>query len=315
MADLALDAVVSRPLPHRHELTHLLVNFAEKHIPLYTMPFLQEGTASYFGGRWGRSPRTIMYTGAALIRNNITDLDDILTYADFHGVVGTPDVSYPLSAILTDRLLARMDPQQFLDLYRALSGPLTYVRAFTKEDIMAMLGKYSGVSWNVLADDCRRLADGMKTCGIDPLPAVPGEKPLRTMKSAANGILVNIWKTDEFFQFQIIASDTTHAGLLLISNDSKAPSAYVSRLFSQHAPGEVYHGEPFGIKFTEAEVSCYNYLCDELTGIYVPGFAGTIESPAPDLWDASAQTYRFTIEKSLFPSTDPSKWQLRIVSF
>ncbi len=313
MADLPLDAVVSRQLPHRHELTHLLVNFAERHIPLYTLPFLQEGTAAYFGGRWGRSPRTILYTGAAIIGNQINDIGDVLTYDDFHTKVGTPDISYPLSGIFVNCLLGKLGPKRFLDLYRLFSGSLEDVRAFTKEEVMAIVAKYCGVTWDEIADDCRRGAESMGTCGISPLTDTPAPAPLATISDSGGKIQVSIWQTDDAFRFEISASDSARPGILLISDGADDSTSYVSRLFSQHAPGKVYHGEPFGIKFTEAEVSCYDYRCDELTGIYVPGFAGTIESPAPSLWDASARKYRFIIEKALFPSSDLTKWRLRIV--
>ncbi len=313
MADLPLDAVVSRQFPHWHELTHLLVNFAEKHIPLYTIPFLQEGTASYFGGRWGRSPKTIMYTGAALIRNGINDVGDVLSYNDFHVTVGVPDISYPLSAIIVDRLLTRMNPQDFLDLYRLFSGSLDDVRAFTKEEVMAIVGKYCGATWDDIADDCRRFVDSMTICGIKPCEEPPAAAPVSEVSDMGNELHVRIWEDSDDYQFEISASDSVHSGILLISDDENDSTAYISRLFSQHAPGETYRGEPFGIKFTEAEVSCYDYLCDELTGIYVPGFAGTIELPAPNLWDASDRTYRFAVEKALVPPGDPSKWLMQII--
>lgn len=314
MADLPLDAVVSRQLPHRHELTHLLINFAEKHIPLYTIPFLQEGTASYLGGRWGRSPKTIMYTGAALIRNDINDVGDVLTYDDFHTKVGTPDISYPLSGILIDRLLENLGSKRFLDLYRLFSGSLDDVRAFTKEEVMTIVGRYCGTTWDEIAKECRRLADSMTTCGIRPCLEIPAAPPVVAISDTGKEMAVRLWVSDDAVQFEISIPDSARSGILLISDGANDSPAFISRLFSQHAPGKTYRGEPFGIKFSGAEVSCYDYLCDELTGIYVPGFAGTIESPAPSLWDGAAREYRFMVDKTLFPSSDPTKWRVRFVA-
>ncbi|MDD4051071.1 MAG: hypothetical protein PHR28_04110, partial [candidate division Zixibacteria bacterium] len=40
MTDLQVDAVVSQTLPHEHELTHLLINYRLRQLPLYSLPLM-----------------------------------------------------------------------------------------------------------------------------------------------------------------------------------------------------------------------------------------------------------------------------------
>ena len=63
MTNFQFDAIISRHLPHTHELVHMLYNFAQEDLPLFTLPVLQEGLACCLGGRWGKSPDVINYWG------------------------------------------------------------------------------------------------------------------------------------------------------------------------------------------------------------------------------------------------------------
>ena len=141
MTNLQFDAIISRRLPHYHEMVHLLVNYALKELPLYTLPCLQEGVAVCFGGRWDKSLQVVFQVGHFTLAQKFFQLEDVLTYDAFHQTVGNPDFSYPLSGIFVKFLIEQFGIERFKALYRELSGTDTAVRAFSLEDVQSKISE------------------------------------------------------------------------------------------------------------------------------------------------------------------------------
>ncbi|MEK7775122.1 MAG: hypothetical protein AAB305_04480, partial [Candidatus Zixiibacteriota bacterium] len=83
--DLASDDIISSTFPHYHELTHFLVNYSLKSLPLYTLPVFREGIAVTYGGRWGKAAGPLFELGKFLYDQQITEVDSILTISGFEG--------------------------------------------------------------------------------------------------------------------------------------------------------------------------------------------------------------------------------------
>jgi hypothetical protein len=153
MTNLQFDAIISRHLPHYHEMVHLLINYALKELPLYTLPCLQEGIAVCLGGRWRKSPGVIFQLGHFTLAQRIYRLPDVLTYEGFHEKVNNPDFSYPLSGIFVKFLIERFGIERFKSLYRNLSGTEAKVRSFSVEDVQSQVSITCEMPWAEIQSD------------------------------------------------------------------------------------------------------------------------------------------------------------------
>ena len=101
------------------------MNFKLRKQHLYTIPILREGIAVKLGGRWGKAPSTLKDLGAFIYKNQILEIDSILTMTDFERRRGTPDrtslIRSPVCSLII--LLIASVQDKFFDLYRGTFGP------------------------------------------------------------------------------------------------------------------------------------------------------------------------------------------------
>jgi len=305
MTSLPFDAIISRRLPHYHEITHLLVNYALKELPLYTLPCLQEGVATCFGGRWDKSPQVVFQVGNFTLAQKFFQLEDVLTYAGFHETVGNSDFSYPLSGIFVKFLIEQFGIERFKLLYRELSGTDAAVRAFSVEDVQSKISEISGAQWTEIQKDFDGYWRQLEFSGL-----VPGgfseNEPIATMKSA--NLSAQIWDSESSYIIEIRATIDMPKGVILMKD--KSPSGtqgYQSGLFTDHLPNAHYDGEIYGIQFSDSEAGLYNYYTDNLVAKYISSF-----SPSNEYWNSEERIMRFRLEKSVF-NQKISDFQLRLV--
>jgi hypothetical protein len=120
MYNLAYDAIVSTYNTHYHELTHLLVNFKLKHLPLFSHPFLQEGIAVALGGRGGLSADVVTELGTFLDESQTIRYPALLRRSDFTFLDAS--ISYPAAGAYNRFLIESIGTGRFLDLYRRHCG-------------------------------------------------------------------------------------------------------------------------------------------------------------------------------------------------
>ncbi len=314
ITDLPMDAVITRHLPHKRELMHLLINYAAEDVGLFTVPFIQEGTAVYFGGRWGRSAVTIRYLGAAIGRMDLADVNDLLTGDGFHHEIGSPDLSYPLSGLLIECLI-KQSSGNYVDLYRRLSGTVAEIDTLSADQVIERVEKTIGVSRDDVTKQYQRLVHDVTECGIRPFTGLPSGEKIATLISDDSTVRVDIVDLGEEFCFEISGSDTEFKGILLFSSDDFHPGeVYRSYLFAEHCPNRRYGGEYLGIRYSPDEIGCYDYLCNELMGTYVVSFSATAPSASGTHYDAGKHAYRFAIAKYLFRGEDVRDSEIRIVN-
>jgi hypothetical protein len=271
MGDLALDAVITQEFPHEHELVHILINFALEENSLYTLPFMQEGLACNLGGRWGRAPAIIQYSGFVNLHFGIAKIEDILSYEDFYGKIGSAETSYPVSAVFINYIMRLCQPDRFLELYRQLSGTDMEVQSISQADIISKIETASGQSWNSIVEKFDNFWPRFEFCGIKPfLYNTPADSTLIYM---SNAIRLSVWKLN-FDYLQEIDFSNSPDGCVIILLDKQNPPGenYQSLLFYEHLPNEQYTGQRYGIKVTASEVGLYDYFCNRLIASYVMGF-------------------------------------------
>jgi hypothetical protein len=305
MTNLQSDAIVSRHLPHYHEMVHLLMNYALKELPLYTLPCFQEGIAVCLGGRWGKSPGVIFQIGHFTLAQEIFQLEDVLSYDGFHRKVNNPDFSYPLSGIFVKFLIERFGMERFRPLYRGLSGAEATVRAFSVEDVQSKVSKICEMSWVDIGNEFAGYWEQFEFSGLVPGGYLVPNEPMMIVKSA--GLYAQVWDLDDAYLFGIRAMTDTPSGVILMKDSSwSVAESYRSRLFAEHLPDAPYDGEVYGIQFSADDVGLYDYYTNNLVAKYVSSF-----SPSSDYWEPEERTIRFRLEKSVL-RREISDFQLRL---
>lgn len=304
MADLQTDAVVSRSLPHEHELTHLLVNSLLKRLPLYTLPLLQEGLAAYCGGRWSKSPQAIAYQGYITLSNEIGRLDDLLTRAGFLDPAVGAEVSYPIAALFTGYLLEKRGIEDYLSLYAALSGSDSQVGSFDANRVKAAIEKVCGVPWTDVAAGFEAYWKQLPLQGILPDTNRPSRRPDFGIDTA--GVQVFIWNDSTLVHVVVDLPPEVREGVIAIPSANHTPSpAYRSRLFAERLPRATHTGEHIGIRFSAQEATVYDFLTNKLLASYVHAL-----SLQPGYCDSVTGTLRFAVAADLLRDIDLARARL-----
>jgi hypothetical protein len=314
ITDLPSDAVITRHLPHKHELTHLLINYALKNIPLYTTPFLQEGIACHLGGRWGRSPGVIAYTGYAVFKYELADLEDILTFNDFHYTIGSPDVSYPISALFVNYMIEEISMDNFKLIYRELSGTIHDIRGFSLDTVSSIIEKVWGKSWDDIESGFNLWWPQFAATGIMPISEEPGDIEPKMIHD--NGGMIAILDQGSTIGFFVTLGDDRTAGFLLLKDPAQeSDEGYVSYLFKQHLPDEGYGGERYGIRLSPDEIGLYDYLCNELVASFILSFSGNPDSLKIVSRNLENSLYSLSIAKSVLDINQDSDYEKRLITY
>jgi len=133
------DAVATTYSCHFHEVAHFLINYKLKNLPLYTVPFLQEGFAVALGGRGGQSANVLNDIGYYLIKNNISDYKNLFETDGFKNEDAT--ISYPLAGLFSKYLIGK-NIEDYLNIYKSLSGSFEEINRI----------KLNSINSNILSD-------------------------------------------------------------------------------------------------------------------------------------------------------------------
>ena len=334
MTNLQFDAIISRRLPHYHEMVHFLVNYALKELPLYTLPCLQEGVAVCFGGRWDKSPQVVFQIGHFTLAQSFFSVEDVLTYNGFHETVGNPDFSYPLSGIFVKFLIEQLGKdssssflydgtfsfpkrkslvgvERFKLLYRELSGTDDVVRAFSLEDVQAKISEIYKTPWAEMQKKFAGYWGQFEFSGLIP-GGLPESKLIESVKSA--NLSAQIWDSENAYFFEIHVTTDIPKGMILMKDKALSGKGhesltenYQSKLFAEHLPNARYDGEIYGLQFSADEAGLYNYYTDTLVAKYISSF-----SPSNEYWNSEERVMRFRLEKSVL-NQKISDFQIRLV--
>jgi len=299
MTNLQFDAVVTRHLPHYHELVHFMINFALRELPLYTLPFLQEGLACTYGGRWNKSPEIILYMGYHNLALELAKLDDILTYTGFFTKVGMPDITYPISTQFVKLIIDKRGFDKFLDLYSNLSGPSQVVVSFLINDIQKAAEKVFQQSWTEIAEDYKKEWQQYRYCGIMPghssVESSDNNNKRKIISKESNNLSIKISEHKDGYNFKAHLPTNNNSGFLLLM-DSSLPvkDTYRSSLFAEHLSEITYTGERFAIQFSRDDAGFYDYYDNRLIAKFVGGF-----TPSDEYWNEEDKTVTFWMEKGV----------------
>jgi hypothetical protein len=297
LAYLSMDAIITRHLPHPHEMTHLLINYALDSVPLFTLALVQEGLACALGGRWGKSPEVINQLGSVILENGLCSLDDILTQYSFNIKVGMPDITYPVASLFVGFLIDRIGMPEFKELYLDLSGSSEFVRTLSKEKVVSIIEKYCHSDFESVKAEFLEYAGQFKDGGISVRADYSDTDLIQSIN--ADSIEVDIFESAEYYDFLVKASGDNYCGVIMFSDDTRhLPESYKSWMFEEHLPESEYNSACYGVRFDMNECGFYDYRMNMLKAKLMSSFF-----PEKKYFDAENKTIRFSLKKSYLPES------------
>lgn len=285
----SMDAIISRYMPPFHELSQFLVNYSLKNPPAHTHALFKYGTATFLGGRWGRSSEVQLAMGSYLYLNELAELDTLMVSESFPSFDANPDFAYPLAGLFCEYLWNQLGREKYFELYRHFSGSREQVNAINAAKFKEMVSAKLGKDWAAVEAGFKKYVASENMAGITPGGIDKGKL---VFESGTNSFLVRVLEDSAYYQFVVDLKRADAEGTLLLSNLGK--TLYKSFLYGEHFADTEYNNQVYGIRFSAAEVGTYDYYRNLISGKYIVG----LNSPEP-LVDKSGKSLKFRVEKRL----------------
>lgn len=307
---LPSDAVVTSEPCHLHELAHLLVNFARKDLPLYTMPFLQEGVAVALGGRWGRSSGVMQGLGKFTLQSGMLSIEELFSWQEFRDQAA--DWTYAPSGVFAGFLLDSLDSEQFLRLYGQLSGPWSELQQMSRSTVQEAICTAAKTDWATLQSRFSDYLEALPCGAIVPADSCIGE---RAAHWQGDSVTATASTGNSFICWDIDAPATTLSFAVLFLESAPSgrptePTGASSRLFAEQFPERVYNGEVMAIVFAPGEIGVYDFRTDLLVAKFIDSFCP--QQPWFETGDPNGRDRRrFRIPAELFPN---APWHAELIA-
>ncbi len=275
MADLAGRAVISSHFPHFHELAHLLVHLLMEEKPSQTHPLVQEGLACLIGGRWGRAPQTVLYTGWVHRNFGMGELADALTRDGFYSLPGGADVAYPMGAVLCEIVRRQAGWNGVMELNKKLSGTVEFVSSLSAVDVEEYVAEICGWDDETAGVELKnRMANiwpEFRRCGIYPAESIPTVEP--TWEYSDSLSQVKLWNGQTS---QVVWVKSDQFPVFLLSPNQNSSRAF-SSLFKDHLPLKQYLGQRYGLRCDPENIALYDYATNQLVATWVASFTDEMD--------------------------------------
>jgi hypothetical protein len=264
---LASDTVITTFNCHYHELIHLLINYKQKELAIYTHPFLMEGIAVALGGRGGKEPEIITDMGYFLEISGFLSYKDLLSYNEFYQ--NDASLSYPISGLYVSFLLEKIGVEAFLQLYRKYSSNNPVTISINSEDL-----PYD--------KEWQKFINNYTTMTNIQFP----EKFTENMIIKKDNI--KIGETEDFYYFHAKSSK-------LLFSENENNKKHSSKQYNILFPEAEYKGDKYLILINKEEINVYNLYTNNLIACYVSAFSPLhISVPNKNGW------FSFAVRKSIF---------------
>lgn len=293
IANLQHDVVVTSHPCHAHELAHLVVNAWLGELPLFTLPLLQEGTATHLGGRWGRHPRVLDRVGRTTLADGFVSLDDLLARDDFQAQ--SADVTYAAAAAFAGFLLDRFGAAGLRAAYLAGSGTAAEVASWRRDDVKYRLAAALGTTWPAVAADFLAYVETTAPSAVEP--GLGGSPSPFTSLSESDSFRLEMRRDRDAVAFRLHVAHGEPRGAILFG--AGAADLAANDLFTEHFPDRPYHGERCGVLFTPDEVKVYDYHLQMLVGLHAEGFW-----PSTTYADDDGRALTYTVDRALLGNVD-----------
>jgi hypothetical protein len=293
--DLGADAIITSIFPHYHEVAHLLVNFKLQNLPIFTVPFMQEGTAVYLGGRWQRAPGVMIDFGKYILDNGITEIDSVLLESE-NASSPSADIAFPVTACLVDFLHSTLGNEKFFALYKTLSGNYTFISKLKPDSVKQLVAGFAGKSWTKLMDDFKKYLDSRKGTGR----IFPGGVVTNQVIISDSGVVLS--KSNKWLKMEYTASKDERVDINIVFDQLPELKDKLSSIFfEQYRQTRPFLGYRYGIKLDKNEIGLYDYATNQLKAKYVYDFA-----PDPAYYDSTGNKFTAYFDISLLGNALPA---------
>ncbi|KAA3631617.1 MAG: hypothetical protein DWP97_12625 [Calditrichaeota bacterium] len=302
--DLPSNDIISAFFPHYHEITHLLINFKLRKLPLYTLPIFREGIAVHLAGRWGKAPKTLEGIGEFLISQDIVNVDSILTMSSFNKN-SQADVAYPAAGLFTGYLIDEIGLKKYLEMYLEFSGKFKPLLMLSVADIQHKILSFTNkTDWKEVQDS---FASFLKRQIKEKALMLPGSEP--KAKEVVQHENITISETSDWFCIEVDGAQVdTVKGNLLFGFDEQL-TAFVSSLKGEQykSDGALDDGFRYGVRFDQNEVGVYDYATSHLVAKYIFGL-----NPSDEYFNGESKKLRFKFRKDVlhYALTDKTEFKL-----
>ncbi len=288
--DLPTNDVISSFFPHFHEISHLLINFRLRNLPLYTLPIMREGFAVYLGGRWGKSVDALNYLGSFLYDQKFIELDSITTMERFEKHA-TADMAYPVVGMFSAYVIDQIGIEKYLDLYRKLSGSYDSLFFMNHNDVEKIFTEaLSKADWMLIREE---FGNYVNKIGNINTPFKPGID--KNGKLIFENNQIKVTEKDDWLSFRITGlSDSIPDGTFLFGWDNALIDAKSVLFEEQQGSNLTMDGFRFGVVFDMNEAGLYDYATNQLLGKYIYGL-----TPSDEYQTADNNTVSFKFNKKL----------------
>jgi hypothetical protein len=275
---LPYDYLITTYNSHYHELLHLLMNYKLKTLPLYTLPFFQEGFAVAYGGRGGKEPDIFSSMAVYMLKSGFMNYNEILNKEDFSKADAS--MSYPVSGLYNKFLIHKLGIVNYLKLYRKYCSDNLGINNL----IVDTLDFPPYNDWEKYLDS------------VSKNPAIKTGNNIHTndYKLFLDKKNYRIYTNATSYLFEIKDS-------VLLNSEVKYPG-YLSYKYHEVYPGRSYDSQKYLITADSGEISVYNLLTNNLIAKYVSSFA----IPPANVYSKDG-FFIFTLPHNLFDKLDNSQ--------
>ena len=303
--DLASNDIISADFPHFHELTHLLINIRLREMPLYTLPVMREGLATWLAGRWGKQTAPLMDLAVFLYKEGLVTFDSIFTMGGFDHESGA-DIVYPVAGLFCGYLTEKLGMTGCLDLYLGLSGKFTQVNGMTASEVQAKIAKAAKFAdWAALKTGFETYLDRHQAERVVARPGLGDiKKTLMDDKSFA------VYDDGDWlaFEFRAAPGDSLCQGNLLFA-PTDSLKGHISQLFElQYNDKQAFEGFRYGVRYDQNEAGLYDYVTNQLLAKYIWGI-----TPSDQYFDSQQKKISIRFRKSLVAGQLPAKGQFHLL--
>ncbi len=302
--DKASSDIISSFFPHHHEVTHLLVDYRLRILPLFAHPLFEEGLAVHYGGRWGKSTESLMPLGIYLYNEGLVSLDSLLSDKSFK-YNAEADIAYPLAALFNRFILERIDKEKYFALYRKLSGSYQDLSDMPVDSVKARISRaLSFNDWDKLA---AAFNDYLKSYKANNYVVIPGNSGNGSALISEKSIVVK--NNGDWLEFEFDTGTETKGNLLF--GQIEKSKAGESAMFTEHYGGEIpFEGYRYGVRFDVNEAGLYDYATNMLLAKYIAGI-----DPSDEYNDQQNHKVAFRVRKSLTNGVLPSETGYKFLNY
>lgn len=190
-----LGVVISRRLPHEHELVHLLSHLAIAPAPPGQEPLLQEGLASWMAGAAGLSPAALAVAAERALADAPGLPRELLGGGAFAGSPRPDDERYAVAARFVEYLVDRFGLEAFLRAYRFTAGLRLEIAQRPADHALAQLEGELGVEREALLAGFRDWREAHPARPLRPFAPPPRRPDLQWRDEA---LVARLWGGDEW---------------------------------------------------------------------------------------------------------------------